>query len=395
MPNSPENQYSFNLTIGSDQIPINLRTFEISLSDSIYSLCPEVTFTMHDISGLMLESRLNILGQNILLTLNDGLIETSLPLTCTLYEMPSCDSAKGLSGTLAMKFKHTAKFSLKEAKGYANKSPADVFKELFSNMDQQFNSFNKDAVKKVLVSVQSTSKCTTYPLILNPTYDNEEFTDNILLKLATNGNPSGTPFFGYIDVLNNAHFESLEDIYNKAPYKTLVFGQSLGDRVDSALIFTLQSFSQDYNKVLDLVDGDITFFNENYEIESQDTSLSNTFNSIALMKSSSRRSLLSPNDYSNAIDINKELGNINNERRKGLLIDKLVVSTIMDLSLCAGKTVEVETYLNTGSDEKANSYSGKFIIEASEHHWDPTSLLGYTHLVLGRISMTVKGKDMG
>ena len=273
MADSPESRYSFNLTVGSEQTPLNLRAFTIFVSDSIHSLCPQVGMFTNDISGLTLESRLNIIGQNIMLSMYDGMHEASWPLTCTSYEMPKSDTMNGLAGALQLMFKHTAKFSSKEPKGWTDSSPADVFKDVISKANQDFNSFTKNTQKAPLVEISGTSECVSYPLILNPGYDAEKFIDEILLPLSTDGSPSGTPFCAYIDAENKAHFESLKNIIDKASSRSLVFGKQPDAETGSIALVTLQNFSQDYNKIVDFVDESFVFFNEKREITSQAYSL--------------------------------------------------------------------------------------------------------------------------
>lgn len=391
---SAEEAYSLSITVGSDQIGLNLKAFDIYISDSIYRLCPQVTFITDDISGIAFESRLGILGQEIAFTINDTHSTVTYPLTCIVYETPETKSANGLSGVLKLQFSHTAKFSLKQPKCYDNKTPADAFKDLISNMNQTFNAFANNKMNSPTVNVDKTTACVSYPLIYNPGYDNEEFLNKILLPLAANGEPNTTPYFAYINAENKAYFESLKDISEKSPIKTLVFGKSIDNIDNAAVIFTLQSFSQEYNKVSNFVDESFTFFNREQEIESQDTSLKKVFNPLAMMRKSSSMTLLSPEKYDHVIDANEEYAKNNYEKRKGILFDKLYVLTIMDLELSAGKTVNVETYMNINADEKAESYSGKFIIESAEHIWNSSQLTGYTRLVLGRASMEVKGKEM-
>ena len=395
MANSPENQNSFSLTIGSEEISLNIKTFEISLSESIYTLCPQATFTMNDFSGIMMESRLKILGQDVAFTMSDTSATTMLPMTCVLYETNKCNSSDGLSGIMTMKFKHTAKFSPREAKGWANKSPAEVFRELMQKMNQRLNSRSRNSLRNPLIRIAPSTKCIPYPLLFNPAYDNEEFIDKILLPIASSGDVSATPFCAFIDVTNKAHFDDISTMYEKSPIRNLVFGNDPNRSIDTLVVLTLQSFSQDYNHISGILDERLVYLNENNEISSSDVFLSNVFNPIAVMRNTSTVSLCAPKDYSDIINRDEEIAKLNYERRKGVLIDKLVISTFMDLNLCAGRTVNLDTYLNINSSEKAPSYSGKFLIEASEHLWDPNNMLGYTHLVLGRPDLEVKGKETG
>ena len=81
MGNSLENTYKFTITVGSQQIGLNLKSVNLSVSDSIYELAPRVILTAADSSGISFESRLNILGQEIAFTVNTGEVEVSYPLT--------------------------------------------------------------------------------------------------------------------------------------------------------------------------------------------------------------------------------------------------------------------------------------------------------------------------
>ena len=394
MGNSLENTYKFTITVGSQQIGLNLKSVNLSVSDSIYELAPRVILTAADSSGISFESRLNILGQEIAFTVNTGEMEVSYPLTCTLYETPEVNSSNGLSGTLKIEFRHAAKFSGKEATGYSSQSPADIFKTLVSQMNNDFNSFSNGSVKAPVVNIDKTSRCSTYPLILNPGYETDRFLNEVLLPLANDGSTATSPFYAYINIENCANFESLKDMLQKSPCRKIVFGQALSADTGDVMALTLYNFSQDYGKVSSFIDQSFTYLDKKHEIHSEDISLNKIVTPLALMKNSTRTNLVYPENTYETIDETKESGVEMFGHRKGLLLDKLVVTTFLDPMMCAGKTVDLNIYLNIPGIEKSNNYSGKYLIESSEHIWNARSLMGYTRLVLGRMSMQIKGKEM-
>lgn len=391
---SPEETFRFTITLGSQEIGLNLKSFDISVRDSIYSFAPEVTFTTNDISGTGFESRLNILGQDMAFTVGTGTAEVSYPLTCTCYETPETDTSNGLSGTLKMVFRHAAAFVGKQSEGWERQSPADVFKYLISQMRNDFVSFTHGQLQSAIVEVNHTSRCSAYPLILNPKLNAEDFIDKILLPLANDGSVSTSPYYAYINIENRANFESLKDMMDRAPVKKILFGKTPGDETNAITAIKVIPYSQDYSRISEFIDKTFTYLDQKHEVRSEDISLDKVVIPLALMKSSSTETLVSPSDLRGTIDPVKEAGMIINKERKGLLFDKLIVLVFMDVTLCAGRTVDVEAYLNIPGETKSQNYSGKFIIESSEHLWDASSLMGYTRLILGRMSMQVKGREM-
>ena len=391
---SLEQSTSFSITTGSQEIRLNLKSFNISVSDSIYSLAPRLVMTTEDVSGIGLESRLNVLGQNIAFKMISGGQEINFPMTCAVYETPKADSMNGLSGTFRIEFRHTAEFSGKESSGYENRSPSEVFEAAMAQMNNEFNSLTGNSMRLPVLNTVKTSRCTSYPLILNPNYTLKDLVDKILLPLANDGSAATSPYYGYISIENVAMFESLKDMMDKAPSCTIVFGHPLDDRENATVALSLNNFSQDYSRVYGFIDQSLSYLDENHEVRSQDISLSNVVTPLALMKNSSRTNLVHPSDFYDTTDPVKEAGINMFKNRKGLLFEKLVVLVFMDLSLCAGKTVDLDVYLNTADSEKSENYSGRYVIESSEHLWDAGSMTGYTRLILGRMSMQIKGREM-
>jgi hypothetical protein len=65
-----------------------------------------------------------------------------------------------------------------------------------------------------------------------------------------------------------------------------------------------------------------------------------------------------------------------------MLIDRIAVTTLLDVSSCAGKMVELET--DYEQENMSSSYSGKYLIESSTHIWDSKTVKGYTQMILSR-----------
>lgn len=393
----PNKVFSFTIVVDSSVIPLNLTGFNISIQDSIYKLCPELVLSSNDISGIGHESRLNILGQEITFSIDNSDSDIiSFPMVNVLYETNKNETSNGLSGIFNFRFIHAAKFSDKRPTAYENLSPSNIFSTLLGIINKNAGRFSGSKMKQPIVTIETTEQAVSYPLIYNPGYDNEKFLNEILLPLSAKGGTNTTPYYAYINNENKAYFESLDTMLAKSPIKTLVFGDDLGNRENAAVLFTLNSFSQDYTKIESFIDTSFTWLNEMQEIKEQDISLLKTIKPIAIIKKDTSVTLESPESYDTIINADEEYGKVNFNKRKGLLIDKLCVLTIMDLSLSAGNTVNVETYLNTPdvNKEKSDNYSGKFLIEASEHFWDASKLMGFTRLILGRTSMNIRGRDM-
>lgn len=394
----PNKVFSFTIVVDSSVIPLNLTGFNISIQDSIYKLCPELVLSSNDISGIGHESRLNILGQEITFSIDNSDSDViSFPMVNVLYETNKNETSNGLSGIFNFRFIHAAKFSDKKPTAYKDLSPSNIFSTLLGIINKNAGRFSGGKMKPPVVTIETTEQAVSYPLIYNPGYDNERFLNEILLPLSAKGGTNTTPYYAYINNENKAYFESLDTMLAKSPIKTLVFGDDLGNRENAAVLFTLNSFSQDYTKIESFIDTSFTWLNEMQEIKEQDISLLKTIKPIAIIKKDTSVTLESPESYDTIINADEEYGKVNFNKRKGLLIDKLCVLTIMDLSLSAGNTVNIETYLNisdVNNKEKSDNYSGKFLIEASEHFWDASKLMGFTRLILGRTSMNIRGRDM-
>lgn len=374
---SPEELFACSLKVDNIDIPLSSNSFNISFSDSIYRLCPELILSGNDISGIASESRLGIIGQKATFDISAFGIKTKLPMVCKIYETPSSNSMNGLSGFIRFTFQHIAKYTDRKNAVWDNKSPSNVFSDVVSDVDHK-----------------NLTDCATLPLIYNPGYDAEELTDKILLKLSSNGKPSSPPYYAFIDIQNDAWYTNLTTMYSKKTSKKIIFGQPINNDQDCIAALKLNSFSQDYSKISPYIDETLTYFTDKNEMGSQDLSLKNMFNPLALMKNTSGSNSRATEEYLTTIDPNAEYARLNMERRKGLLFDKLVIVTLMDPSLHAGLTVNVDAYLDVPGTNKAESFSGKFLVEASEHTWDCSNLMGYTKLILGRPTMEISGKEL-
>jgi len=374
---SPEEIFSCSVTVQGQTIPIASSSFNLSFSDSIYELCPQIVLSGNDVSGIASESRLGIIGQEVLFSIDAAGTNMKLPMVCRMYETPQSNSANGISGTIKLVFQHSAKYTDRKNAAWQGKSPAYVFS----------NTIQRTDAKKM-------SSCNTLSMIYNPGYDFEEFTDKILLKTASNGSPQSSPYYAFVDIRNSACFLSLKDMLQSSPVKKIIFGQPLDTESDSVVALKMNSFSQDYAKISPFVDETITFFNQKNEIETQDVSLNKMFNPLALMKNTSSINPRTPENSLHPVSPVVEYAKLNMERRKGLTFDKFTVLTFLDPSLHAGQMVEVDAYLDVPGSEKAESFSGRFLIEASEHTWSASELMGYTKLIIGRPTMQVRGKEL-
>jgi hypothetical protein len=69
--------------------------------------------------------------------------------------------------------------------------------------------------------------------------------------------------------------------------------------------------------------------------------------------------------------------------RDSLLVQKCLVTVPLNVKLTAGKTVNLSISAET-EDKSSISYSGKYLIERSDHTWNKNTQTGYTQVIVGR-----------
>ena len=375
----PSQEYTLKMNTNGKTVYLGPKDMDISITDSIYRFSPVITLQIPDFYGLYTEGRFCLPGEKFIFTLGTKKKNIEYPFIFSEYETTSSLSSYSLSGNLKGRLIHEAKFCKKKISIYTKKSPSDVYKEIIKNA----------GIKSVL-----TSKSTTLDLVVDPFYDNEEFTD-LLLKVAHKNATSIDPYFAFIDTENKGNFRSLSDMWNQTANINCVCGKISDVDEDIIPVSTFLPFSQDLTKIYPFLKENFSYFEDTKFTQNSDRSFTTEYSSVPVIDLDGGSISTSESIYT-PTNLGIETAKLNYSHRKGYLIDKAIISIPMDFAVHAGCVINLTVYMNIGTETpaKANSYSGKYLIESSNHRWSKQDMRGYTDLVIGRPILSLKNRGL-
>ena len=376
---------NFSLSVnGKERVDLPRTGIEISISDSLYQLSPRMVVTSPDPLGFLIGARAGGYGvtYDFEMTVNGKVVK--YPFRADHFEVSDLKGGtSALSGTYRITLTHGFMYLPSEVRAYKNQSPSDVLRSILS----EYGTNNFKSTSKI-----ESSPSLDMETIYNPNMTPCKFIEEILLPLSSATTKGiNNPFYVFIDAQNRFKFVTLKSMMEQRDIKTLLISnhQSLvhqeefnnGDYIRATVAVP---FSQEYSHIYDVIDAE-TCRIENGEF----TSIDSSFKNIAGVyqcgfydrKKSSTQYM--SDDYFQTSDAMLRLqAGINYRNRKSYLIDKLLVQTILDLDLCAGTRVKLQSYFGNSS-EPMTSYTGEYIVESSVHSWNSNFNSGTTQLVLG------------
>lgn len=385
---------SIKLSIGSsDYEDIDRGNFNISIADSIYNVSPVITVDVTDSYGLYLGSRVGGYGVPWNLKLSAYGMPIQYQTRAESFEIKSTSqTGEGLGGEFSATLLHDFMFLPSEVKAYKNKSASSLIGTLFGDYD--FYGAEYD---------YSSSSNLDMDHIYNPNLTPYRFLQEILLPLSSPTTDNvNNPYYVFIDAQNRLKYISLNTMLQRGAIKTLsissVFrfpkndsGKKQYDPDKYSKVNISAPFSQKYTHIFDIID------TETCRIENGEYSIVNSsLGKIAGDKmpfydrKASKTQYMSEDYFQTSDEMMRLQAGINLKNRKAYLIDKLVVTTILDLDLCAGNMINLESYFSGMEETPAKAYTGKYLIESSVHRWSAEFNSGVSQLVLATPSPSLE-----
>lgn len=377
---------SLELSIGKGTKSLSLanHAFEVSISDSIYRISPEVRVTIED-QGILTSRRMGGYGVNWNFTLQTNNKSFTYLLRADSQEINSRgnNSSVSIAGNFSTLLKHSFVFLPSAVKVYKSKTPNDVL----SNIINEYGKNNFQAVE-----TSSASKL-DMEFIYNPALRPSEFIEKILLPLSSTTSTLNSPFYAFIDSQNRFIFKDLVSLLQGKSVKTIQLKDSValvGDPKKTINSFDAIPFSQLYSHIYDSIDTEICSIDAKGKFSAVDTSLKNIAPKMPFYnREKSLRRYMSEDEFQTPDAYMRYQSGINNKLRAGYLTDKLVIRTPFDLDLTAGRKVTLKSFMSYSGEEML-SYSGDYIIESSVHSWNALSNSGTTQIVVGTPSPNIK-----
>ena len=368
------NGYEIELTLNNSEAEeFDYRSISFSLRDSIYSLYCSGTFSIHDPSGYFLEAR--AFSEGVPLDLSFGILGELLSNSYFTHgmEVKGADTALQLSGKIETGLTHISAKEHECLSRSFDPVPSDIIKELY---DHVFEDTFIEATKAILPEEKK---------IFQPRMNQEDFINRVLLPNSLSNEKTPSPFYCFIDSMNQLHYESYMKMYDRSPLATLYLNRekkidSFYQKILSFIPFTFDA--RKHNKIFDFsIEGFTDEETPQYEKSIQ--SIIDYGDSPYPVYNYPTEVQPWDNGFQNRTSEQVQ-ANILFKQRNAICPDKILVTVPLHTDFCSGQTVNIDVeYVDMNT---SYSYEGKYLIERSDHVWDGETMSGYTQLVLGRKS---------
>lgn len=376
---------NFKLSVnGGEAIDLPGTGITVSISDSIYQVSPEMIITSPDPIGVLIGIRAGGYGNTYDFSFESYSKTFSYPMRVDHSEICSLEGgSSALSGTLKLSLLHAFAFQPSSVRVFNNLAPGKIIQNLITEFGQDKFSDVPGFDSSSVLDME-----TIYCPYLTPI----DFIEKILLPLSSSTSDRiNNPFYAFIDAQNKFKYLTLKSMLQREPSKVLLISnqQSLIGKEDFESGNYIRAivalpFTQEYSHIYNLIDTETDRL-ESGEFISIDSSFKNISSNYIYGFYDRTKSItpyMSEDYFQNSDEMLRLQAGINLKNRRGYLIDKVVVITLLDLDLTAGTRVKLQSYYGN-SDQSITSYTGEYIVEASEHHWSSTVNSGTTRLVLG------------
>lgn len=365
------NKYFVELALNGVSAEIDPSEISFSLKDSIYTIFPTAVIEMNDIEGWILEGRALTNGSEIELTL--GYKEYSMKNSYIVNTMETIEGMKStqLSGNLSSELIHKSYAqNASFVKSYPP-NPANIIQELFK--ESQFNEYLVESTKNI-----------PEKRIYNPYMTKKDFIEKILLPNSVSSKNKISPYFCFIDSLNNFHYQSFEQLMKQSNLYELYFGYKKEYDYYNEAILSFFPFTEKLKNNESDMKVQISYLSDdqNPQFKTKEFPIASLNHGAYPIKEVS----IAP-QYS-FHGVTKESSELKTQirgvylQKLSLFPDKIAVTTPIFPDYCAGKKVILQVLYGAGGDV-SESFSGEYIIEQSDHTWDGSTQQGFTQLVLG------------
>ena len=360
-------KYELNLKVDGNDTDISPSSYSFVIRDSIFELYPKASFTINDPTGSFNEFLGFVNGTKLEISIGRSLDNmVSCPFRVVNNAVPEQYSQNSPSGKIELSLIHDYYYYQTKLSMAFNNNISDIVLKKVKNY--KFNSINIDDTLNSGLWYQ--------PYI----YD-DEFIIKYLLPFAYSTDSEKTPFFCYIDGNNNFNFRSYKKLAQQNFYKEFNYrsiGQ-LNSLLENTIISTnfyqerVDSYRSSLHKILGYYDSNGSYITANREALIVDYP-KNDIDPIAikcdLNNITSVENLIN-DDIILDENKNNRYGEEFNKIKKGLFIDKIVLTTNFDNKITAGKKIRLTIPLITedSNNEFSLRNSGDYIIESTYHKW--------------------------
>lgn len=371
---------SFSINDIATDLPLSATSFVIK--DSINELYPKVNFKINDEWGTMNEYLAFVDGSKITLSFGktkDSQIKNSYRVY--VNGQPKQNSQNYISGEISVELIHDYYYYQNKISKYYKNNISDIIKTLTKKY--KFTKYDIDDTYNSGVWYQ-------------PYMNDSEFIINNLLPYAYSTDANNSPFYCWIDNNNQFHFKSYKQLCEQSvvrDYKYSSIGKNESLNEDS--IITVNFLQDSLSDIKPLINQIYGFYDKdgNYSKEQNLKITDFPKNKTSKIPIIADKNYVTDVFVNLADDINLDdnennrRGYVNNKMRNSFLMDKVIISTMIDPKLHSGQLINMTLPLN--DNQNSQRQSGKYIIETCYHKWNGKQ--GVTVLVCGKQRVVVNG----
>lgn len=363
-------KYTINISMNGVSKEIPSSDISFSLSDSIHSLYSRGSLTINDNQGWGLEGRGLTMGSSIQLELGYGDERLISSFVINSMETRSMAKSSQLGGEIRVDLIHESFAKSRKISESYDEPPSSIMETLFNY------SFPSTLIERTLPS--------PYPYLYRPHLTEEEFIRRILMPNSLSSDGTISPFFCFIDLKGELHYESLIYMLSKNPLSKMFLGHQEAYDNYYEKVFSFYPFTETLEDVKDSIIYEFSYINPNTkEYKKENLELAdNHYGGYPVYKTT-----VTPSQYFDGFISSSFLSSTkaetNNKQKGASLPEKAVVVTPLYTNYTSGRVVSIKAVYGNGYH--SYSYSKNYIIERSAHIWNGEENNGYTELVISKV----------
>jgi len=369
--------FTINTTFNGQSIDLAPQEFSFSMADTIYNLYNYGLFELNDTTGLLQEYFGTIEGAEFELGYGTKELINTSKYVLKKDELSDIKVPGFLSGSVNIQIVN-AWYGKQKIKSKAYQSTiATIISKLVQN--QGFSS----------IDIENTGN---YDYWYQMMMTDAKFIQEILLPNVYSSSAE-SPFYAYITSDNIFHLKSLKSMFNTNIVATIEYKASTELNTNKLNLTTsIKKFNQSSDEHRALLKRDI------YQINRSDGTLSIDDDDIISYPPKGSKSIpimnfideatgyvdLGFNESDSGRDENLK-GQKINSTKKSAIINRFLIMLPLNPKLKSGNLIQFNVYVSEGDGTKlSRHYSGKYVIENSEHIWNHETHEGYTKIIIGR-----------
>jgi hypothetical protein len=371
-------EYIIDILINDSELDAFPKNNYFILSDSIHKFYSTGELTIKDTAGLFHEYGLGIPGEKI--SIEYGLVDADTTKNLFIINKSDSDNnntAGYINGNLNLYLIH----NFLDVQTIESQALEDVTSAFIEQVVSDFE------FEEVIIEPTDDSDIWYRPLLT------QEELIQVLKEKAYSRNSEMTPFFAFIDSNNTFHFESWLSMFNKEPTAELLYSPNRQEDFSQNNIYEFIPFSDDTRAIHKARNV------REYFTSSEDGTLIQQVNSLLTLPENpptDQVALVGSSEYVTDYRFRWEQedseteyldqGKTANLFRNTYNLEKVYVRLPLNAALLAGKTVTIQTVTleESGKNTFSGYYTGKYLIERSNHIWDGPNENQYTELVISR-----------